>query len=271
MDKEYTVTRWGVVDDTSDPQAFIEYLDRVGSLETIKRLKARSYELLNPREGHQLLDIGCGLGDDVRTLARHVGLTGRVVGIDASAVMIAEARRRSDGLTLPIEFVIGDIQKTGLPDDSFDGCRAERVFVHLEEPRSTLSEMIRVAKPGAQLVVLDADWETLIIDSSNRAVTRKLIHFFCDTGKSRWIGRQLRRLFVATGLKHTGISADVLTITDLKLADEIFKLREMAEQAQAAGAVTANEGKAWIEELRRANKSEKFFAALTMFCVSGTK
>jgi ubiquinone/menaquinone biosynthesis C-methylase UbiE len=271
MDQEYTVTRWGVVDETSDPQAFIEYLDRVSSLEAIKRLKARSYELLNPSEGHRILDIGCGLADDVRNLARYVGLTGRVVGIDASTLMIAEARRRSDGLNLPIEFVIAEVQHTGLPDNSFDGCRAERVFVHLAEPSSVLSEMIRVAKPGAHLVVLDADWETLIIDSSNRTITRKLLHFFCDTGNSRWIGRQLRRLFVAAGVKNVSVSSDVLTITELKLADGVFKLREMAEQAQTAAAVTKNEAEAWVQELKRADESGEFFAALTMFCVSGTK
>lgn len=271
MDKEYTVTRWHAVDETSDPRAFIEYLDRVSSLEMMRRLKARTYDLLSPREGHQLLDVGCGLGDDVRNLARRVSATGRVVGIDGSAVMIAEARHRSKGLNLPTEFVIGDVQHITFPDNSFDGCRAERVFVHLDEPALALSEMVRVAKPAANLVVVDADWETLIVDSKDRTVTRKLLHFFCDTGKSRWIGRQLPRLFLAAGLKQISIFADVLTINDLKLADGVFKLSEMAEQALTAGAVTANEAQGWIQELKHADDSGKFFAALTMFCVSAAK
>jgi ubiquinone/menaquinone biosynthesis C-methylase UbiE len=199
MDKEYTVTRWGTVDGTADPGAFIEYLDTVASLEVVRELKARSYELLCPREGHKLLDLGCGLGDDVRTLAARVGVTGRVVGIDASEVMITEARRRSRGLDLPGEFVVADVLHTGLPDNCFDGCRAERLFVHLANPAAALAEMVRVVKPGAPLVVLDADWETLIVDSPQRMVTRKLFNFFCDSGESRWIGRQLRGLFVSAG------------------------------------------------------------------------
>ncbi len=170
--------------------------------------------------------------------------------------MIAEARRRSEGLNLPVEFVLGDVQYGEFPNNSLDGCRAERVFVHLDDPALAVAEMIRIAKPGAQMVVLDADWETLIVDSRNRNVTRKLFHCFCDIGKSCWIGRQLRRLFFAAGMKRTSISADVLTITDLTLTDGVFKLREMTEQAQTAGAVTPSEAKTWVQELKHADESE---------------
>ena len=131
--------------------------------------------------------------------------------------------------------------------------------------------MIRVAKPGAQIVVLDADRETLIVDSKDRTVYRKLLHFFCDTGKSRWIGKQLPGLFLGAGLKHISVSADALTITDLTLADGVFKLREMAEQAQNAGAVTTSEAETWLQALKHADESGEFFAAPTMFCLSGAK
>ena len=52
------------------------------------------------QEGHHILDVGCGTGDDVLALARIVGETGRVVGIDNSETMIAEARQRAEGLDL---------------------------------------------------------------------------------------------------------------------------------------------------------------------------
>jgi hypothetical protein len=59
---EYTVvTRWGAVDGTSTPAAFIEYLDTVSSLEAVQRLKLQTYQLLEAREGHHLLDLGSSL------------------------------------------------------------------------------------------------------------------------------------------------------------------------------------------------------------------
>ncbi|MBI3797064.1 MAG: class I SAM-dependent methyltransferase [Deltaproteobacteria bacterium] len=82
MANEYTVTRWGAVDQTTDLSAFVSYLDTVTTLETVRRMKQRTYELLQVREGHRLLDVGCGLGDDVRALAQQVGTAGRMVGVD---------------------------------------------------------------------------------------------------------------------------------------------------------------------------------------------
>src|SRR5262249_30997957 len=96
-----TSAHWGAVDETADPAAFIRYLDTVSSLDTIRQVRHRTYGLLQVREGQHLLDIGCGVGDGVQALARRVGASGRVVGIDRSVVMMAEARRRAQGLNLP--------------------------------------------------------------------------------------------------------------------------------------------------------------------------
>ena len=46
-------------------------------------------------EGERLLDVGCGLGDAALALADDLGTWGEVVGIDASAAMLAVARERS--------------------------------------------------------------------------------------------------------------------------------------------------------------------------------
>jgi ubiquinone/menaquinone biosynthesis C-methylase UbiE len=271
MPHEYSVTQWDALDTTVDPNAFVRYLDAVSSLHPLQRLKSHSYDLLHPREGRRFLDLGCGVGDDVRALAAHVGTTGRVLGIDSSNVMIAEARKRSEGLNLPMDFAVADVLRTGLPDNSFDGCRAERLFVHLANPAAALLEMVRVTKPEGCLVVLDADWQTLIVDSKRKTVTRKLFDFFCDTGNSRWIGRQLRGLFVATGLNDISIAADTLILTDLAVADTVFKLSELVKQASATGAVSVAEADSWFRELKQSDERGTFFAALTIFCIGGIK
>lgn len=108
------------------------------------------------QEGQRLLDVGCGIGDAVLTLAALVGSTGQVVGVDTSEHMIQEARRRSEGTGLPVDYRVGDAQHLEFAEESFDGCYANRVFMYLEDPRLALMEMIRVARRGARIVVFDA-------------------------------------------------------------------------------------------------------------------
>ena len=88
-------TEFGSVDRAAGPEAFVKYLDTVTGLEAAQAYKQRSYELLNLKPGHRVLDVGCGTGDDVCAMAKIVGLSGRVVGIDNSEVMIAEAKKPS--------------------------------------------------------------------------------------------------------------------------------------------------------------------------------
>jgi ubiquinone/menaquinone biosynthesis C-methylase UbiE len=271
MTTEYMAAHWGAVDQTADPATFMRYLDTVSALDTIRRVRDRTYDLLQVREGHRLLDIGCGLGDDVQALARRVGARGRVVGIDRSGVMIAEARKRAQGLNLPVEFAVGDAQRLEFATGTFDGCRAERVFVHLSNPAGALAEMVRVARPAAWIVVYDADWDTLAIDVPNRTSTRKVVHFHCDSSGSRWIGRQLPGLFLQAGLSEVGVFAETLMFTDYPQADAVFQLQETAAQAQAAGVLSFTEAREWLDDLEQAQQAGRFFATLTSFCVSGRK
>jgi ubiquinone/menaquinone biosynthesis C-methylase UbiE len=73
------------------------------------------------RPGHVVLDVGCGTGIDARFLVQK-GV--RVLGIDASPSMIAEARAKLDfaRFTELVEFRVLDIGEIGsLPAAGFDG------------------------------------------------------------------------------------------------------------------------------------------------------
>src|SRR3954453_14467154 len=145
------------VDRTATPGAFVQYLDQLTALESVQRYKQESFQLAGAREGAKLLDIGCGAGDDVRSLAQLVGPAGLVVGLDSSATMVAEAERRAAGTGLPVEFRVGDVYALDWPDASFDGCRADRVFQHLAERDGALAELVRVTRPGGRIAITDPD------------------------------------------------------------------------------------------------------------------
>lgn len=262
---------WSDVDRVAEPGYFIDYLDTATALEFFQAYKLESYGHLEVKEGDHILDVGCGTGDDVLALAKIVGNTGRVVGIDNSESLIAEAKKRAEGLSLPIEFYVGDAHNLDFDDNAFDGCRADRVFQHLPDRKQSLAEMTRVARPGARIAVNEPDWETLVLDSPNRDLTRKILNHFCDNVRNGWCGRQLPALFKKASLLEIVVYTKTLILTDFELANQLYGLQATAESMREAGMITMLEVKEWVEQLRQTSQAGFFFSALTGFSVMGRK
>jgi ubiquinone/menaquinone biosynthesis C-methylase UbiE len=262
------VTRFTTVDRQADPRFFIEFLDAGNAHEEIKRMKRIMIDQLDLLDGHSLLDVGSGTGDDVRDLARLVAPRGRVVGLDFSGAMIAEARTRHGQSGLPVEFVQGDAQQLEFPDATFDRCRTERMLMHLDRPERALAEMVRVVRPGGRVVVFDFDWDTVFADIPDKATTRKIVRSFSDSMKHGWIGRSLPRLFRAAGL------TDVVNIPYPINVPYTFSRRLFdghLARAKEAGTLSADEVATWWTQLEKADAAGHFNVGFLGFIVGGTR
>src|SRR5437879_6388881 len=155
------VSSFGRVDEQSDPDYFVRFVDEANENPSIVQVEEVATAELRLAPGDRVLELGCGTGDDSRALADLVGPEGEVVGIDASEAMIAVARRRTEGTGLPVSFHVGDAMDLGLPSDSFDAVRCERLLIHVPDPAVVLGEMIRVVRPGGRVVVVDVDMDSL--------------------------------------------------------------------------------------------------------------
>lgn len=258
------------VDQTENPAAFVQFLDTVSAAEIVKRYKQRTFALLDAREGDVVLDLGCGLGDDAHALARRVGPSGRVIGIDASQAMIAAARLRQSE-PLPVEFRLGDAYHLEFVDGCFDRCRADRVFHHLADPDRALQELVRVARAGARVVVSEPDFGTMVVDAPDQLLTRRILTMRCDTISSPWFARRLPRLFRGLGLTDITVVPEVLVFTEYALANRMIGLATAVDAARGAGLVSEDEGTAWLQGLVEADRRGDFFATGTMFLVGARR
>ncbi len=106
--------------------------------------------------GISVLDLGCGPGTITADIGRRVA-PGRVLGIDASATVIEEARRDAGGGP-NVEFSVGDLYALQIDDDTFDIVHAHQVLQHLPDPVAALREMKRVCKPSGLVAARDGDY-----------------------------------------------------------------------------------------------------------------
>jgi SAM-dependent methyltransferase len=97
-----------------------------------------------------VLDAGCGPGRDSRYFGERHGL--RVIGVDASGGMVAEAARR---VPPPARFARMDLRRLGFVDAAFEGvwCNAALLHVPRSNVAGALAELVRVLRPAGCLAV----------------------------------------------------------------------------------------------------------------------
>ena len=100
--------------------------------------------------GATVLDVATGTGAVALELVRQKGCS--VVGLDQSAEMLAEARRRVRGR---VELVEGDAEHLPFSDASFDALTFTYLLRYVDDPAATLHELARVVRPGGTIAGLE--------------------------------------------------------------------------------------------------------------------
>lgn len=149
---------------SQSPDGLIALLDSADRRPGANELRALSYALLGSGPGMAAVDVGCGAGRAVAELTER-GV--KDVGVDPSERMIAIARGRRP----EADFRIAGAYEPPLADASVDGYRADKVIHELAEPERALTEARRVLRHGGRIVLLGQDWETIIVDSADPALT----------------------------------------------------------------------------------------------------
>lgn len=127
------------------------------SLGKDQKMRQSTVELAQIKPGESILDVGCGTGQLTRAAKGKAGATAEVVGVDASAEMIAVARHKAQEEGCDIDFQPGLIEKLSFPDDQFDVVLSSLMVHHLPDDLKErgFAEVYRVLKPGGRLFVVD--------------------------------------------------------------------------------------------------------------------
>jgi len=121
----------------------------------IEPLRALAIQSLTLQPGQRVLDVACGTGSTVVILARQVGPTGQVLGIEQCPEMaeIARQRLRDDGIDRA-EIVTADVQ---VVSRAFSADAVLFSFTHdVLQSAAAIARIRQLSAPGARLAVLGA-------------------------------------------------------------------------------------------------------------------
>jgi ubiquinone/menaquinone biosynthesis C-methylase UbiE len=146
-------------------------------------------------------------------LAKRVGPTGSVLGIERSPHFVSLARRFvAEHALSQVVVCEGDAYDTGLPRASFDGAHMRLVLVNVHEPERIVHEMVSLVRPGGWVASFEADLLSLVCDPPNPEWTCLLDAYKAYSaaqGIDLCVGRRTHRLFRAAGVVEIHVDAIV--------------------------------------------------------------
>ena len=166
------------------------------------------------RPGERVLDVGSGLGQLTRAMARVAG-RGQVLGIERSDEQRMQAERLAaaageGGLA---EFRAGDAEAPPLREDEwgrFDVAHTRFVLEHVRHPERVVAAMVRAVRPGGRVLLMDDDHDVLRLHPEPpgfgplwQAYIRSYDRLGCDP----FVGRRLVALLHGAGARPHRASA----------------------------------------------------------------
>jgi ubiquinone/menaquinone biosynthesis C-methylase UbiE len=245
----------------TDAETLIRALDAAEHTPGAVTLRARSYELLRLSTGATVVDVGCGTGRAVVELAERGA---RAVGVDLDPAMLAAARDRFPELDLRA----ADAAELPLGAGEAQGYRADKVYHVLPDPAAALVEARRVLAPGGRIVLLGQDWDTMVIDSDQGALTRRIVHARADTIRHPRVARAYRNLLLDAGFREVELEVHTMVFTD---ASTLPLLAGHAAAACNTGAISDEEAEGWVGEQTRRAAAGRLLLAVPMFLAAATR
>lgn len=245
----------------ADPVA---YMTQMATSEHGRVFRERALAALDLRPGQVALDVGCGPGANLQDLADGVTAAGRVIAVDVDPVMAQGARDRMSGHG-NVHVLAGDGLALPLADRCVDRARLDRVLQHVSSPAKVLTEIHRVARPGALLALGEPDWATLAIDSPDLRTSAEFTAFVCThVVRNPSVGRELARLATGAGFTVRSVHAHAALFSDFAAADQVIGLDRVTRRAVDGGDIDRDRATHWLTALSQS----PFLAAVTFFSVA---
>ncbi len=188
--------------------------------------------------GQRVLDLGSGVGDVAMLVARMVGPSGEVVGIERDPSSIARAEARVAAAELRnVTFTQTDVNQVS-GDEPFDAAVGRFILMFLPDPLSVLRSVARVVRPGGVLAFQEPSWIPMLALGAHPPLWSRVLssihQTFLRSGVNPEMGLDLYRIFQEVGLPAPSMHMELLLGSDGEstriILDVLGSLRPFAQQ-----------------------------------------
>ena len=205
--------------DYSDPEK-ARRLERNYQNHEVVAQRKQILGMLRLEPGEHVLDVGCGPGFMMQDLLGTVGPSGRVEGIEPAPIMIDLAKARlannppggllydlpAGGFQFPgVGVRIGEAEKLPYGNESFDAVVLSQVLLYVHDVPRALSEAHRVLRPGGRVLICDTDWDSLVVNTSDKARLDRIRQACCTSFVDGHLPPKLPGMLAQAGFELGGV------------------------------------------------------------------
>jgi ubiquinone/menaquinone biosynthesis C-methylase UbiE len=192
--------------------------------------------------GQRVLDLGSGVGDVALLLARIVGPSGEVVGIerDASSIARANARVAEAGLR-NVSFTQTDASQI-VSDRPFDAAVGRFILMFIPDPAAVLRSLTGLVRPGGVLAFQEPSWAPFLTRAATlplwSGVVSSIHETFLRSGVNPEMGPDLYRIFQEIGMPAPAMLMEIPLGSDASftrvVCEVLASLRPLAQQHEVS-------------------------------------
>jgi ubiquinone/menaquinone biosynthesis C-methylase UbiE len=216
----------------------------------------------------KILDVGVGPGFLAAEMAREVGPSGGIAGIDISESMLAMARKRCSkpGAPATVDFQLADATQLPFPDGSFDAVVSTQVYEFVADVDVALGEARRVLRPGGRLLVVDTDWASIVWHGADPALAARVLKAW----KEHLAHAHLPGTFMDRLRRHGFVpqKQDTYVVLNPTFDENTYScglIGLVKNFVAGRQGITGHDAETWAEQLRRAGGAGRYFFSLNRY------
>ncbi|HUL75347.1 MAG TPA: methyltransferase domain-containing protein [Vicinamibacterales bacterium] len=260
---------WGRLNEVEDLAPILTILDALP--EGFGEARRTLLRHLGLRATSHVLEAGSGPGTALPDLVEHVGPEGRIVGIDPTRALVAQAseRARATGAS-QATYDVGDIRRIPFPDGAFDAAFCDKILVHVSPVSQAIAELARVTRRGGRVGAVEWFAQGMVL-AADYAVTRQVLDGSAPAGAlNPMTPLELESHFATAGLESIE-SGTIVAESRQFLPSLRIMLERRVQQATDLGALTADAGAAWLRDLETRAAHGRFYWAALVRWAAGVK